>query len=76
MLDNNIVVFVVHMASVQSKMTIYPACKAQIALLIAKIINVSAKYTDFASMFLKKLANVLPEKTSIIEYAIELIKVK
>ena len=40
-------------------MIIYPARKAQIALLIAKKITVPAKYVDFANKFLKKLAKVL-----------------
>ena len=57
-------------------MTIYLACKAQIALLIAEKITILAKYADFANVFLKKLAKVLLERTSINKYAIKLVDSK
>ena len=53
-------------------MTIYPAYKAQIVLFIAKKITVLAKYTDFSNIFLKELAEILPERISINKYAIKL----
>ena len=59
-LDKNVEVFVVHVAFLISKMLIHLAQEAQIALLIAKKITVTAEYTDFADVFLKKLAKVLP----------------
>ena len=57
--------------SLGSKMTIYPARKAQVALLLTKKVTVLAKYLDFADVFLKKLAEILPEYTGINNYAIK-----
>ena len=73
-LDENIEVFVVHVSSLSlgSKMTIHPAWKAKIALLLAKKVTVPAKYSDFADVFSKESAEVLPERTGINEHAIEL----
>ena len=53
-------------------MSIHPAWEAQIALLIAKKVTVPAEYSDFANIFLKKSAEVLPERTKINEHAIKL----
>ena len=57
-LDENIETFVVHMSflSLKSKMTIHLAQKAQTALLLAKKVTIPAQYSDFANVFLKKLA--------------------
>ena len=73
-LDENIKAFVVHVSSLSlgSKMMIYPARKAEIALLLAKKVTVPAEYSDFADVFSKELAEVLPERTKINEHAIEL----
>ena len=73
-LDKNIKAFVVHMSflSLGSKMTIYPAWEAQIALLLAEKVIVPAKYLDFADVFSKESEEVLPERTGINEHAIEL----
>ena len=71
-LDENIKAFMVHVSCLGSKMTIHSARKAQLALLLAKKVTVLAKYLDFADVFLKKSANVLPEWTGVNEYAIEL----
>ena len=58
-------------------MTIRSAWKAQTALLLIKKIIVSAKYLDFANMFLKKFAQeLLIKQTSINEHFIKLIKGK
>ena len=43
---------------------------------MAKKVTVSAKYLDFADVFLKKSANVLWKQTEINEYAIKLEKGK
>ena len=73
-LDENIEVFVVYVSflSLRSKMTIHPAWEAQIALLLTKKITVPAKYLDFADVFSKKSAEVLPKYTGINKHAIEL----
>ena len=60
-LDENIEAFVVHISSLKSRMTIHPARKAQLALLLVKKVNVSAKYSDFADVFLEESANMLSE---------------
>ena len=57
-------------------MTIYPARKAQLALLLAKKVTVPVKYLYFANVFSEKSANVLPEQTGANEHAIELEKGK
>ena len=64
----------VHVSSLRLKMIIYPARKAQMALLLAKKIIVLAKCFDFANVFLKKSANVLPEQTGINKHAIKFEK--
>ena len=73
-LDKNIEVFVVHVSflSQESKITIHPAQEAQIASLLAKEITVPAKYSDFADVFSKESAEVLPKRTKINEHAIKL----
>ena len=74
MLDENIEAFVVHVSSLSlvSKMTIHPARKAQIALLLAKKVTVLAKYSDFADVFSKKSAEILSKCIGINKHAIEL----
>ena len=42
------------------------------ALLLAKKVIVSTKYSDFTDVFSEKSANVLPERTGANEHAIEL----
>ena len=71
-MDKNANVFVVHVSSFGSKMIIYLARKAQLALLLAEKVNVPAKYSDFANVFLEELANKLPEQTGVNEHAIKL----
>lgn len=53
-------------------MLIYPARKAQIALLVAKKITILAKYLDFANMFLKKVAPELLKCSDINKHIINL----
>ena len=60
-LDENIESFVVHVSSLRSRITIHPARKAWLPLLLAKKVTVSAKYLDFADIFLEKSANILLE---------------
>ena len=61
-----------HVSFLRLKITIYPARKAQIALLLAEKIAVLAKYSDFANIFLEKSANILLEQTEVNKYTIEL----
>ena len=67
-----------HMSSLNlgSKMTIYPARKAQIASLLTKEVIIPAEYSDFADVFSKKSAKVLPEQTEVNKHAIKLEKGK
>ena len=60
-LNENIKTFVIHVSFLKSKIIIHLARKAQMALLLAKKVIILAKYLDFANVFLKKVANVLPE---------------
>ena len=75
-MDKNIEVFVMHISSLGLKITIHQARKAQMVLLLAKKITTSAKYSDFANVFLKESANVLPKQTGVNEYTIMLKKGK
>ena len=72
MLDENVEAFVVHVSSLGSRMTIHPARKAQLALLLTEEVTVPVEYSDFADVFSEKSANVLPEQTGANEHAIEL----
>ena len=74
MLTENIEAFVIHVnsLSLRSKMTIYPAWKTQIALLLAKKITVPAEYSDFADVFSKKLAEMFLKHIGINKHAIKL----
>ena len=74
-LNENFKAFVFHVAFFTSKMTIYPARKAQIALLFAKKVNIPKEYSDFTVVFSKKSAEVLSNYTKIPKYAIKLKKV-
>ena len=76
MLDENVKAFVVHVSFLGSRMTIHPAREAQLALLLAKEVNVLTEYWDFVDVFSKKSANVLPKRTGANEHAIELEKGK
>ena len=53
-------------------MSIYPARKAQLALLLTKEVTILVEYSDFINVFSEKSANVLPEQIRANEYAIEL----
>ena len=71
-MNKNINPFVVHISSLGSRITIYPAKKAQIALLLAKKVTVSAKYLDFINVLLEKSLNVFSEQTGVNKHAIKL----
>lgn len=71
-LDKNIKVFVVYVALPISKILIYPTWEAQIALLVIKEVAIPTKYSNYADIFLKKLAVEFPEYFDINEYLINL----
>ena len=75
-LKENIKAFVVHISFIGSKITIHSARKARLALLLAEKVTMPTEYSDFAEIFLKKSANILPEQTGANEHAIELKKGK
>lgn len=60
------------MAYLGSKMFIYPDCKAQIALLLAKKISVFEKYANFLDVFSKESATMLSDCLDISKYRINL----
>ena len=62
--------------SLESKMTIHLAKEAQITSLLTKKVIVLAKYLDFAYVFSKESAEMLPEQTEVNKYIIELEKGK
>ena len=70
-LGKNIEIFVVHVSSLRSGMSIYLAKKAQMAFLLAEKVPILAKYSDFANLFLEELTNILPKKTRVNKNAIE-----
>ena len=55
-------------------MLIYLAKKTQIALLVAKKVEILRKYLDFLSIFLKKKTLILLKITELNQYAIKLQK--
>ena len=69
-LDKNIKAFMVHVSSLRLRMTIYPAKKVQMALLLAKKITVLVKYLDFTDVFLEKSANVFSKQAEINDHVI------
>lgn len=60
------------MAYPHSKITVYLAYKAQIALLVIEKVIVPAKSLDFADVFSKKWAAELPEQSDINKHLINL----
>ena len=53
-------------------MAIYPAKKAQIALLITKKVKISTKYSDLSVIFFKKKTLVLLKITKLNQYTFKL----
>ena len=75
-MDKNIKAFVVHISSLEPKITIHLARKAQIALLLAKEVTLFTKYLDFTDVFLEESVNVFSEQTGVNEHAIKFGKGK
>lgn len=69
-LDNE--AFVMHIAYQEAKISIHSICKAQIALLVAKKVNILVKQLDFLNVFWKESAMELPKKTKINKSVIDL----
>ena len=61
-----------HISLLRPRITIHPARKTQMALLLVKKVTVPAKYLDFADVFLQKSVNVVLEQTWVNEHAIKL----
>ncbi len=76
-LDPEYETFVVHIVALSVDLgdKVHPSRRAQIAHLKADEAptEVPSKYTDFADIFLPKLAAELPEHTGINDHAIELV---
>ena len=70
-MDEPIETFVVHVIFFLT-MAIYLARKAQIALLIAKEVQISSEYSGFLDVFSEEKALILPEATELNQHAIEL----
>ena len=71
-LDENVEAFVVYVASLTSKMMIHPVYKAQIASFLGEKVTILAKYLDFADVFSKESAELLPKRTKINKHAIKI----
>lgn len=70
-LNINMEVFIIHITFLLI-ITIYLARKTKIALLFAKKVKISVKYSDFSNMFLKKMILVLPKLIKLNQYVIKL----
>ena len=73
-LEENIKAFIVHISflSLRLRRTIHPIRKSQIALLLAKKVTILVKYSDFANIFLEKLANIVHKQTRANKHTIEI----
>ena len=65
-----------HVSFLGLRITINPARKFYIDLLLAKKVTIPVKYLNFADVFLVKLANVVLAQIGANKYAIELEKSK
>ena len=71
-LDENNEAFVMHVNFWGLKIIIYIARKAEMVLWLAEKVIILAKYSDFADILLKKLANVHLEQTGVNKHTIKL----
>lgn len=72
MLNKNVEAFVVYIALPISEMSIQPAQKAQITLMVIKQVTILTKDLNFVDMFSKKLAVELLERFDINNHLIDL----
>ena len=70
-LDKNVKAFVVHVKAF-NLISIYLAQEARIALLIVEQVEILAKYSDFADVFLEEKASDLSEVTKLNQHTIKL----
>lgn len=71
-MNEGVEAFVVHVNSGSKRsMIIHSAQEAHMALLLSKEVTVPMEYADFADIYSKKLAEMLPERTSINEYTVK-----
>ena len=71
-LDNDSETFVVYIASLNLVSGMYSNWETQIAFLLTKEVKIPDEYSDFANVFSEEKALVLPERTKLSEYAIDL----
>ena len=71
-LNKNSETFVVYIAFLNLVLGIHPDKKTQIASLLTEEIKIPDEYSDFANIFTKKKALVLPKRTELNEYVINL----
>lgn len=64
--------FNIYIAFLNSKISIYLAYEAQIALVVAKKVNILIEYLDYFDIFFKKLAAKLHERFDINKHLINL----
>ena len=75
-MDENIKAYVVYVSFLELKMTIHLVREVQMILLLAEEVIVSAKYSDFANVFLEESANISSKRKKVKKYAIKLEKSK
>ena len=71
-LDRNSETFVIYIVSLNLVPGIHLDREAQIASLLTKEVKISDKYSDFTDVFSEEKTLVLPERTKLNEYAINL----
>ena len=71
-LDENFESFVIHVASLNVALKIYPDKAAQIVSFLTKKVKIPNNYLDFVNVFSEKKTLVLPEHTKLNEHAINL----
>lgn len=62
----------IHIAYLGAKILIYLAWEAEMALLLAKKVNVLKKYSDFSDVFSNKSAVILSDSLIMNKHAIDL----
>lgn len=65
-------IFVIHIAYLEFKISIYPVWKALITLLLAKKVSIPKRYTNFLDVFFKKSPAMLSNCLDINKHIINL----
>ena len=71
-LDEKFETFVIHVTSLNLTSEIHPNRKTQIASLLTEEVKILDEYSDFTDVFSEEKALVLPERTELNEYTINL----